>query len=147
MLLFGKNNVFRPFSQFKRKCSIFVPIGKMPCVAPGYSQTSCFNIPLESALYKLQNAHKNRLNWRPLEICDSVNSNGVSLSLYFIRIYFIVMFACKRVRYRDAACKCDKSNYDGVLDNVEKHWKLGQGRCGQTNRFFFNLKIIKWRFG
>ena len=35
------------------------------------------------------------------------------------------MFACKRVRYRDAASKCDKSNYDGVLDYIEKHAELG----------------------
>ena len=46
----------------------------MLCVAPEYSQTSCFNIPLESALYKLQNAIKKSKIWEPLWICDDVNS-------------------------------------------------------------------------
>ena len=61
------------FLNFK-KMVIFYHFGKMTRVDPGYSQTSCFNIPLESPLYKLQNAHKISNIWRPLEICDYVNS-------------------------------------------------------------------------
>jgi hypothetical protein len=56
----GKNNVLDLF--LKKKWSFFDHFGKMSRVAPGYSQMSCFNIPLESALYKLQNAHKKRIS-------------------------------------------------------------------------------------
>ncbi len=51
--------------------------------------------------------------------------NLVLCSLYFIRIYFIVVFACKRVRHRDTASECDQSNYEGVLEYIEEHAELG----------------------
>jgi hypothetical protein len=57
------------FLSFK-KWSFFEHFGKMPCVAPGYSQMTCFNIALESALNKLQNSPKKLNFWKPLEICD-----------------------------------------------------------------------------
>jgi hypothetical protein len=37
---------------------------------------SCFNIPLELALDKFQNAHKKSSIRKPMEICDDVNSNS-----------------------------------------------------------------------
>ena len=48
----------------------------MSRVVPGYTQTSYF-IPLESALYKLENAHKILNKWRALKVCDYVNSTGL----------------------------------------------------------------------
>ena len=45
----------------------------MPRVVPGYIEMSCFNIPWETALYKLQNAHKKSNIWKTLEICDEGN--------------------------------------------------------------------------
>ncbi len=41
---------------------------------PGNSQKSCFNIPLESAMDKLQIEPKQSKFWRPLEKCDNGNS-------------------------------------------------------------------------
>jgi hypothetical protein len=53
---------------------IFHHYGKMSRVTPGYSQISLSNIPLESALDKLQNSQKKSNIWKPLGIRDKVNS-------------------------------------------------------------------------
>jgi hypothetical protein len=44
---------------------------------------SCFNIPLESALYKLQNAGKKSNIWKPLEIYYEGNSRNTKNGAYF----------------------------------------------------------------
>ncbi len=50
--------------------------------------------------------------------------NFVNFHIYFIRVYFIVVFASERVCHRNAASKCDQSYNDGVLNYIEKHAEL-----------------------
>jgi hypothetical protein len=50
------------FFSISKKWYFFDQFGEIPCVAPWYCQMKCFNISLESALVKLQNAHINQIS-------------------------------------------------------------------------------------